>query len=109
VTPRAFSQLLAALHNNPNGQIFKESLPLSGRDGTLGGRLHDYADRVSAKTGYLTYDTALSGYVTNSRGEVFAFSILCNDETGRASSGRFIDQIVSVLADYSDANPKKQP
>ena len=109
VTPRAFSQLLAALHSDPNGQIFKESLPLSGRDGTLGGRLHDYADRVSAKTGYLTYDTALSGYVTNSQGEVFAFSILCNDETGRASSGRLVDQIVSLLADYPATNGKKRP
>lgn len=109
VTPRAFSQLLAALYSNPNGQIFKESLPLSGRDGTLGGRLHDYEDRVSAKTGYLTYDTALSGYVTNSQGEVFAFSILCNDETGRASSGRLIDQIVSLLAAYPDTNAQKRP
>lgn len=109
VTPRAFAQLLAALHNDPNGQVFKESLPLSGRDGTLGGRLHEYTDRVSAKTGYLTYDTALSGYVTNSQGEIFAFSVLCNDETGRASSGRLIDQIVSLLADYPATNAEKQP
>ncbi|HKR61818.1 MAG TPA: D-alanyl-D-alanine carboxypeptidase, partial [Pyrinomonadaceae bacterium] len=85
---------------SPNGQTFRDSLPLSGRDGTLGYRLKEYSDRVSAKTGYLTYDTALSGYVTTSQGEVFAFSIICNDDTGRASSGRLIDQIVSLLAAY---------
>ena len=107
VTPRTFVQLLAAMHQSPNNQVFRESLPLSGRDGTLGYRLKDYADRVAAKTGYITYDAALSGYVTTSEGEVFAFSIICNDETGRPSTGRVIDQIVSVLASYPVRIPKK--
>jgi D-alanyl-D-alanine carboxypeptidase/D-alanyl-D-alanine-endopeptidase (penicillin-binding protein 4) len=98
--PRTFVQLLVAMQRSPNGQIFRESLPLSGRDGTLGSRLKEYADRVSAKSGYLTYDTALSGFVTTADGEVLAFSVICNDETGRASSGRLIDQIVSLLAAY---------
>jgi D-alanyl-D-alanine carboxypeptidase/D-alanyl-D-alanine-endopeptidase (penicillin-binding protein 4) len=101
--------LLAVLHGHPNGRLFKESLPLSGVDGTLGGRLHDYANRISAKTGYLTYDTALSGYLSTSQGEIFAFSILCNDETGKGSSGRLIDQIVSLLAAYPEINIEKGP
>ena len=100
VMPRTLVQLLAAMQRSPNSQIFRESLPLSGRDGTLGYRLKEYAGRVSAKTGYLTYDTALSGFVTTSEGEVLAFSVICNDETERASSGRLIDQIVSRLAAY---------
>ncbi len=107
VTPRAFVKLLAAMQQSPNSQVFRESLPLSGRDGTLGYRLKDYVDRVAAKTGYITYDAALSGYVTTSEGEVFAFSIICNDETGRPSSGWMIDQIVSVLASYPARIPKK--
>ncbi len=107
VTPRTFVQLLAAMQRSPNSQIFRESLPLSGRDGTLGHRLKDYAERVAAKTGYITYDAALSGYVTTSEGEVFAFSIICNDETGRPSSGRLIDQIVAALASYPARTPEK--
>lgn len=107
VTPRTFVQLLAAMQRSPNSQIFRESLPLSGRDGTIGHRLKDYADRVAAKTGYITYDAALSGYVTASNGEVFAFSIICNDETGRPSSGRLIDQIVAALASYPERTPEK--
>ena len=51
-----------------------------------------------AKTGSLTYTTSLSGYVTAAGGEVMAFSILCNDQTARASTTRVIDQIVSLLA-----------
>jgi D-alanyl-D-alanine carboxypeptidase/D-alanyl-D-alanine-endopeptidase (penicillin-binding protein 4) len=107
VTPRTFVQLLAAMQRSPNSHIYRESLPLSGRDGTLGYRLKDYADRVSAKTGYITYDASLSGYVTTSQGEVFAFSITCNDETGRPSSVRLIDQIVAALASYPGRTPEK--
>lgn len=107
VTPRTFVQLLAAMQRSPNAHIYRESLPLSGRDGTLGSRLKDYAERVSAKTGYITYDAALSGYVTTAEGEDFAFSIICNDETGRTSSGRLIDQIVAALASYPARTPEK--
>ena len=109
ISPQAFVQLLMALERSPNSQVFRDSLPLSGRDGTLGHRLKDYAERVSAKTGYLTYDTALSGFVTTAEGEVLAFSIICNDDTGRASSGRLIDQIVSLLAAYPARTPGKAP
>jgi D-alanyl-D-alanine carboxypeptidase/D-alanyl-D-alanine-endopeptidase (penicillin-binding protein 4) len=107
VSPRSLSELLASMKKGSNGQIFQESLPVSGRDGTLGSRLQAYADRVSAKTGYLTYDTGLSGYVTTAEGEVFAFSIICNDETGRASSNRLIDQMVSLLVAYPARSPEK--
>jgi hypothetical protein len=53
------------------------------------------------------YDSSLSGYVTNSADEVFAFSIICNDETGRANSGRLIDEIVSLLATYPQPTTQK--
>lgn len=107
VTPRSLAKLLVAIHQSPNSQTFRDSLPVSGRDGTLGSRLQTYVDRVSAKTGYLTYNTALSGYVTASEGEVFAFSIICNDEAGLGSSTRLIDQIVSRLAAYPTVTPEK--
>ncbi|MGI8732484.1 MAG: D-alanyl-D-alanine carboxypeptidase/D-alanyl-D-alanine endopeptidase [Pyrinomonadaceae bacterium] len=107
VTPISFARLLVAISKSPAGHTFRDSLPLSGRDGTLGNRLTEHAERVSAKTGYLTYDTSLSGYVTTSDGEEFAFSIICNDETGRARSGRLVDQIVSLLATYPRIIPKK--
>ncbi len=106
VTPRTFVHLLAAMQQSPNSQVFRDSLPVSGRDGTLGYRLKDYADRVAAKTGYITYDAALSGYVTTSEGEVFAFSMICNDETGKPSSTGN-DRFASGLASYPARIPKK--
>ena len=100
ISPRTFTGLLGALSQRGSSQVFRDSLPLSGRNGTLGGRLSALTDRVSAKTGSLTYDNALSGYATTSDGDVLAFSIICNDETARHSSIQVIDQIVSVLAAY---------
>lgn len=95
VSPESTVRLLLSLSRN---QIFRESLPIAGRDGTLGGRLRTAVDRVSAKTGSLTYDNSLSGYVTTLDGKQLAFSIYCNDHTGRGNSIRLIDEIVGVIA-----------
>ena len=105
VTPKSTAALLFAIHRTPAAELFKESLPVAGVDGTLQGRLGGIAGRVVAKTGTLTYDHSLSGYVTSANGETFAFSIMCNDSIGKTGGIRLIDQLVSALADYSQ-NPK---
>jgi D-alanyl-D-alanine carboxypeptidase/D-alanyl-D-alanine-endopeptidase (penicillin-binding protein 4) len=98
VSPQALSRLLVALSKTGAAPVFRESLPIAGRDGTLGGRLSKLADQVEAKTGSLTYDTSLSGYLTAANGETLAFSIICNDHTNSNSANQVIDQIVSILA-----------
>jgi hypothetical protein len=35
--------------------------------------------------------------------QLLVFSVMCNDQTGRMSSTRVIDQIVSILAAYPEA------
>jgi D-alanyl-D-alanine carboxypeptidase/D-alanyl-D-alanine-endopeptidase (penicillin-binding protein 4) len=102
VTPEATSRLLLAFLKTTSGETFRQSLPLSGRDGTLGGRLKTMRERVSAKTGSLTYDNSLSGYLTTSGGQVLVFSIMCNDQTGRSDTIRLIDQITSLLGEFPD-------
>ncbi len=99
VTPDTSARLLLALSKTGAAGVFKDSLPIGGRDGTLGGRLRPLADRVFAKTGSLTYDNSLSGYLNGENGQIWAFSIMCNDQTGRSDSIRLIDQIVLLLAD----------
>lgn len=100
VTPQTTTGLLLAMLRTSSGQLFRETLPLSGKDGTLQGRLGKLESRVSAKTGSLTYDNSLSGYVLTDGGETLAFSIMCNDQTSTGSSVRVIDQIVEILAQY---------
>lgn len=107
VTPETSARFLLALSRTGAGSVFKDSLPLSGHDGTLAGRLKTITDRVSAKTGSLTYDNSLSGYLTTSRGQTFVFSIMCNDQTRQADSIRLIDQIVTLLAEYPDLPAEK--
>jgi D-alanyl-D-alanine carboxypeptidase/D-alanyl-D-alanine-endopeptidase (penicillin-binding protein 4) len=100
ITPESTVGLLLSISKTGSAQTFRESLPIGGRDGTLGGRLKTLSDRVSAKTGSLTYTHSLSGYLTTAEGEQLAFSILCNDQTSRGNATRLIDQIVGLLAAF---------
>ena len=109
VTPETSARLLHSLSQIHAGQVFRESLPIAGRDGTLAGRLKPLTERVSAKTGSLTYDNSLSGYLNTSKGQFWAFSIMCNDQTGRVDTIHLIDQIVALLAAYPDLPAEKSP
>lgn len=107
VTPEATARLLARIAETPSASVYRASLPVAGRDGTLARRLRSTpaaASRqpVAAKTGSLTYTNTLAGYATTEDGEPLAFAIFCNDETGRASSTRVIDALVALLAHYPD-------
>ncbi len=105
VSPQSLSRLLVAISKTGVSPVFHESLPIAGRDGTLGGRLGKLTDQVEAKTGSLTYDTSLSGYLTTLDGEILAFSIMCNDHTNTGSANMIIDQIVSLLASRESPKP----
>lgn len=106
VTPEATVRLLLSLSKTASSQTFRQSLPISGRDGTLGSRLKTLSDRVSAKTGSLTYSHSLSGYLTSAEGEHLAFSILCNDQTSRGNATRLIDKITALLAAFPNLPPE---
>lgn len=100
VTPDSTVRLLLSLSKTSSSQTFRQTLPVAGRDGTLGGRLKGLTDRVSAKTGTLTYSHSLSGYLTTDDGEPLVFSILCNEQTTRGNATQLIDQITTILAAF---------
>jgi D-alanyl-D-alanine carboxypeptidase/D-alanyl-D-alanine-endopeptidase (penicillin-binding protein 4) len=103
VTPEATARLLVAMTKNPSAEVFRDSLPVAGRDGTLKYRLRSTpSGRIVAKTGTLTYINSLSGYVTTADDELLAFSIICNDETEAESSTRIVDAIAATLASYRE-------
>lgn len=98
VTPRALVTLLEA---KKDIVWFVDSLPTSGRTGTLRHRLSadGMIGRVKAKTGTLNGVSGLSGYVTNNSGRTIAFSIMANNyTTSHAAIRRQIDEIVVELA-----------
>jgi D-alanyl-D-alanine carboxypeptidase/D-alanyl-D-alanine-endopeptidase (penicillin-binding protein 4) len=97
VTPVTTAHLLVAIAGTTSAAAFHDSLPIAGRDGTLGPRLSREAGRVFAKTGSLTYIHSLSGYATTEKNEVLAFSIFCNNATGHSNPVLVIDQIVGLI------------
>ncbi len=103
VTPEATARLLVAISRTNSATAFHDSLPVAGRDGTLRGRLLSEAGRVFAKTGTLTYDHSLSGYVVTPDNEVLAFSIFCNDASEPGSPVHVVDQIAELIAQLGSA------
>jgi D-alanyl-D-alanine carboxypeptidase/D-alanyl-D-alanine-endopeptidase (penicillin-binding protein 4) len=103
VTPQATTELLVAIRKTNSARVFVESLPVAGVDGTLQGRLKDTNGAVVAKTGTLSYDHSLSGYLTSSNGEILAFSIICNDFLGGEGAIRLIDQLVRTIAAHQNS------
>lgn len=92
VTPNAFVKLLNfAYRKLPDSALLFESLPSSGRDGTLKHRLGgSVIGRIHAKTGSMHGISSLAGYVRTSNNQVLAFSILVNDPIpGRNNQGGY--------------------
>jgi D-alanyl-D-alanine carboxypeptidase/D-alanyl-D-alanine-endopeptidase (penicillin-binding protein 4) len=80
--------------------IFRRSLPLAAREGTLAHRMHGTAaeGNCRAKTGTLNYVSALSGYCRAGKG-IVAFSILMNSvDVSTAQSAQ--DKMASLIARY---------
>lgn len=107
VTPSAMCKLLVNLSAREAGQIFIDSLPVSGIDGTMRSRLASagYRGRVLAKTGSLANVSALAGYVLDSNSTpAMAFTILVNDiRSGRKWQAKdFQNALVRLLVDAAD-------
>ena len=98
VSPEAFGRALIAAAQSNYSQIFIDSLPISGTDGTLGGRLGKIKGKVMAKTGTITFVNSLTGYAQSESGETFAFAVICNNQTRRNNPNRVIDSVVLTLA-----------
>ena len=107
VTPQVTALLLAAVSKTSASSTFRSSLPVAGKDGTLAFRMKAAGERITAKTGSLTYDDALSGYATTTAGEDLAFSIICNDSTHRGNSISVIDKIGTILAGLRSSDGRK--
>ena len=97
VSPAAVVQLLQYAYGQPWGKLFEDTLPVSGVDGSLSDRLRTppVKGAVRAKTGSLGHVNALSGYATTTKGQVVAFSILCNNHN--LPSKKAIDTIDRIV------------
>jgi len=101
VTPSATTALLRSMYNSPRRDLWMDSLPVAGTDGSLQNRLRGraVAGRVRAKTGALAGVAALAGYAPNARGELLAFAIFVNHhDLPNGEVVALIDRIVQEIA-----------
>ncbi|GAB4376882.1 MAG: hypothetical protein Kow00121_24900 [Elainellaceae cyanobacterium] len=105
--PRTLVKLLKAMSAASGHDIFYDSLPIAGINGTLRDRFHNtlVEGRVHAKTGTLRGVKALSGYLDHDDYGTIVFSIVVNQpgQSGYVLSDA-IDQIVIKLGQLSLCN-----
>lgn len=83
VTTRMISNIFLTMGDHPAGKQYRQSLTISGTDGTIGRRMgDDMAGRVYAKTGYIGGVRSLSGYIHTQDDRWVVFSIIYNDIKG---------------------------
>lgn len=115
VQPRAFVHLLESMTQARGSDVFRSSLPIAGKTGTLRRRFRETPaqGRVFAKTGTLNGVRALSGYLEHPLYNTLAFSVLVN-QPGQDGSVLVsaIDRVVLTLAQMrpcdgwdTEANP----
>ena len=87
--------------NNSNFEDFKTMLPTPG-EGTLKNRMLYFKNNLYAKTGTLSDNSSIAGYLTTKRGRIVAFDIMINDaKTSDADKKNIEEQILrSIFMNY---------
>ncbi len=102
ISPEAVVGILDVMRRSPNFDLFFQSLPIAGVDGTIRTRMKGTPaeGNLHAKTGTLSMVRSLSGYVKSADGRLLEFSILCNNWIApQASVDRVADAIGVALAE----------
>ncbi|MEO1350119.1 MAG: D-alanyl-D-alanine carboxypeptidase, partial [Cyanobacteria bacterium J06635_15] len=101
-TPTALVSVLQAMDQMPNAAVYRNSLSQAGINGTLRNSFRNSAieEQLWGKSGWLSRNAALSGYVNPPNYPPLVFSILLNNADTRSSViGRAMDDVVLLLAD----------
>jgi serine-type D-Ala-D-Ala carboxypeptidase/endopeptidase (penicillin-binding protein 4) len=103
-TPNATIALLQYMSRHKCAEVYLNSLPIAGVDGTLRGRMKGTAaaGNVRAKTGTLRWANSLSGHVATATGERLLFSIMLNRDPEPSRVARDeVDAIAIMLAEFN--------
>jgi D-alanyl-D-alanine carboxypeptidase/D-alanyl-D-alanine-endopeptidase (penicillin-binding protein 4) len=104
VSPDALVRLLRVMARRPEFDVYYESLPIAGVDGTIRNRMRGTRaeGNVHAKTGSISNSRALSGYVTTLDGEMLIFSMIANNFDVSSRAAEYLqDLAVERLANFS--------
>ncbi|MFB3789364.1 MAG: D-alanyl-D-alanine carboxypeptidase/D-alanyl-D-alanine-endopeptidase [bacterium] len=100
LSAQSLIQVLRIIAESPYKNLFQDSLPCSGVDGTLKRRLNgsDTAGRIFAKTGTLNGVRSLSGYINAKSGKTYIFSMLGNSTRGAVRMSGLMDEALELIA-----------
>ncbi|MBN1476466.1 D-alanyl-D-alanine carboxypeptidase/D-alanyl-D-alanine-endopeptidase [Candidatus Sumerlaeota bacterium] len=90
--------LLLHMWQHPHRQVYVDSLPIAGVDGSLRSRMGGTpaVGRVHAKTGTMSGVSCLSGYAETVQGQWLVFSILTNGHIGSSAPSRGLQDRLCV-------------
>jgi serine-type D-Ala-D-Ala carboxypeptidase/endopeptidase (penicillin-binding protein 4) len=104
ISPFSTATLLRYMYRHPHFNIFAESLPIAGVDGTLRSRMKDTraAGNVRAKTGFVGNTRCLSGYVNDADGRPYLFVIMINNYVVPTPyANNLQDKVCVLLSNFS--------
>lgn len=92
ITTEGLTQLLVKMRNKSYFEVYKNSLSVAGKSGTLEYRFRDtpLEGKLYGKTGYISGVRAMSGYLKASSGQPLIFSVVTNNFTESTS---YIDSV----------------
>lgn len=94
MTSKFMTEFLEYKSQQENFEEFKALLTSPG-EGTLKNRMLYFKDNLKAKTGTLSDNSAIAGYLTTKRGNTYAFDIMINDaKTSTADKKNIEEQIL---------------
>jgi D-alanyl-D-alanine carboxypeptidase/D-alanyl-D-alanine-endopeptidase (penicillin-binding protein 4) len=86
-SPKDFIYILNKLQNEFGFARMKRILPTGGQ-GTLTNYYESDAGYIYAKTGSMSNNVSLSGYLITKKGKLLTFSVIINNFNGSGKSGR---------------------
>lgn len=98
-TPQDFTTILDKMYKAYSFERLQHIFPTGGEvGGTLSSNYKNLNGKIFAKTGTLSGQVALSGYLITKKGKTLIFSVLVNNHTTTASAVRkAVEQFIQVL------------
>jgi D-alanyl-D-alanine carboxypeptidase/D-alanyl-D-alanine-endopeptidase (penicillin-binding protein 4) len=121
ITALSLADLLQAANASPVAQVFVDSLPIAGVDGTMRNRLtaQPVGGNAHIKTGTLRDVRAIAGYVASADGQSYIVVSIINDphsEAARAAHDALLEwvyqgpsQPMQEVAQQPRSKPRKNP
>jgi D-alanyl-D-alanine carboxypeptidase/D-alanyl-D-alanine-endopeptidase (penicillin-binding protein 4) len=118
VSALSLTNLLQAANVSPVAQVFVDSLPIAGVDGTMRNRLgHEpVVGNAHIKTGTLRDVRSIAGYVAAANGQTYIVVSLINDpraEEARAAHDALLEWVYQGMPEespvYVEPHPKRVP